>query len=72
MKSAQHKLANLFRELDSRGIKLILSNSMTEFIQSLYSDFCITTVLAKRSVNSKGDKRGQISEALITNFTMSK
>ena len=69
---AQHKLANLFRELDSRGIKLILSNSMTEFIQSLYSDFCITTVLAKRSVNSKGDKRGQISEALITNFTMIK
>ncbi|MCY3750953.1 MAG: DNA adenine methylase [Gammaproteobacteria bacterium] len=69
---AQHKLANVFRELDKRGIKLILSNSMTEFIQSLYSDFCITTVLAKRSVNSKGDRRGQIPEALITNFIMSR
>ncbi len=67
---SQIKLANIFKALDKRGVKLILSNSMTGFIQSLYGDFCITTVFAKRSVNSKGNKRGQISEALITNFTM--
>ena len=69
---AQRKLADIFKELDNRGVKLILSNSMAEFIRSLYGDFCITTVFAKRSVNSKGDRRGQISEALITNFTMSR
>ena len=69
---AQRRLATLFKELDNRGVKLILSNSMTEFIQSLYSDFCISTVFAKRSVNSKGDRRGQIPEALITNFTMNR
>jgi DNA adenine methylase len=69
---AQCRLADVFKELDKRGVKLILSNSMTEFIRSLYGDFCISTVFAKRSVNSKGDRRGQISEALITNFTMSR
>ena len=43
---------------------------MTEFIQSLYGDFCLSRVAAKRSVNSKGDRRGKITEALITNFEL--
>lgn len=66
----QRALAALFRKLDRRGVKLILSNSMTELIQSLYGDFCLSRVSAKRSVNSKGDRRGKIAEALITNFEM--
>lgn len=66
----QRALAALFRKLDKRGVKLILSNSMTEFIQSLYGDFCLSRVSAKRSVNSKGDRRGKIAEALITNFEL--
>ena len=38
------------------------------FFDDLYSDFLITRVEAKRSINSKSEKRGKINELLISNF----
>lgn len=58
-------------KLNKRGIKFLQSNSYTPEILELYSDssvFTIKVVQAKRSINSKSDKRGEISEVLIYNY----
>ena len=55
-------------ELNKRGVKFMLSNSSTEFIRDLYRDYNITTVKAKRAINSDARKRGAIEEVLITNY----
>lgn len=55
-------------KLNSKGIKFLLSNSDHPFIRDLYKDYEIITVKAKRSINSKGNKRGEINEVLIRNY----
>lgn len=64
----QRALAELFRELDAKGVHVLLSNSWTEFICTLYSGFVQEKVSAKRSVNSRADKRGAVWEILVRNF----
>ena len=54
--------------LDSRNIKFMLSNSATDFVKEQYSAYHITTVQAKRAVNSVADKRGNVEEVIITNY----
>lgn len=68
--SEQIRLRNLCDKLDSKGIKFLLSNSNVELIQELYSGrgYTIKEVDAKRSINSKGDKRGNVGEVLIYNY----
>ena len=66
--SQQRDLARVFTELDRRGVKVLLSNSMTDFVRELYADFSLSTVMAKRSVNSRADRRGAVAEALVRNF----
>jgi DNA adenine methylase len=65
---SQRRLAEVFQELDRRGVKVLLSNSMTDLVKNLYAGYVIEEVLAKRSVNSRADRRGKISEALVRNF----
>jgi len=64
----QRKLRQVFGELDSRGCKIMLSNSRTPFINELYQGYRIHIVRAKRAINSVAAKRGEIDEVLITNF----
>lgn len=64
----QARLAKECQRLDKIGIKFILSNSNTELVHDLYHTFKIKTVLAKRYINSKGNKRGAVKEVLVTNF----
>jgi DNA adenine methylase len=64
----QRRLAFVFNELADRGVKVLLSNSMTPLVRSLYEGFTIDEVYANRAVNSRGDRRGKISEALVRNF----
>ena len=52
-------------KLRSKGILFLQSNSDCHEIRELYKDYEIKTVQAKRSINSKADKRGEISEVLI-------
>ncbi|NVM43551.1 MAG: DNA adenine methylase [Candidatus Lokiarchaeota archaeon] len=66
-KSSQIKLHEVFKELDNRGCKIVLSNSYSEFILDLYKDFKIVTLKAKRNINSNSQKRGLINEVLILN-----
>jgi len=65
---SQRLLAKVFAELSQRGVKLLLSNSMTDLVRELYCGFHIDEVFAKRSVNSRGDRRGKIAEVLVRNF----
>jgi len=54
--------------LTERGSYIVMSNSYTPFIIDLYSDYRITLVNAKRSINSNGSKRGAVKEVIITNY----
>lgn len=67
-KNDQIRLKELCDLLDNKGVKWMLSNSATPFIIDLYKDYHIDIVKAKRSVNSKGDKRGKVDEVLVRNY----
>lgn len=55
-------------KLNDRGINFMLSNSAHPYIIELYKDYEITLVKARRSINSKGNKRGEINEVLVRNY----
>lgn len=61
----QIRLYKLFKMLDCEGIKVLQSNSNTDFIKELYKDFEIIEVISKRAINCKGDKRGCITSLII-------
>ena len=73
----QIRLANFVKKL-AKDLKLMISNSNPEevndgdpFFAEQFPDnqgFFRTPVQAKRSINSKGDGRGQVSELIITNY----
>ena len=67
-RNAQIRLCNVFKELDKKGVYLMLSNHNTSFIQTLYKEFNIHIVKATRMINSKSSERGPIEEVLITNY----
>lgn len=64
--AAQVRLRDCFKELDDRGVHVLLSNSNTPLVRKLYKGFQISRVKAPRRVNSKGDKRGDVTELLIS------
>lgn len=66
--AAQAELAEVFRELDRRGVKALLSNSDTPLINKLYRGFKVDYVMAARLVNRDADKRGKVREVLVRNF----
>lgn len=68
----QIRLKNTCDKLNEKGIKFLLSNSATDFIKGLYKDdyYIIKTIQAKRAINSKSDKRGEIDEVLVMNFEL--
>ena len=67
----QKELAVLFKELTRRGCKLLLSNSNTEEIRRLYSDYSHFTEItsANRSINAIGSRRMGHEELLIRNYS---
>jgi DNA adenine methylase len=62
------ELARVFRELDRMECKVMLSNSWTPFVQDLYRGYNIVEVKGSRHINSKPDRRGKISEMVVTNY----
>ena len=52
-------------KLRKKGISFLQSNSDCPEIRDLYREYEIRTVQAKRRINSKGNKRGEINEVLI-------
>ena len=70
----QIRLAKFIDEINSKGAKLVLSNSDPKnvnpednFFEELYKKYTINSVEATRAINSKGDSRGKIKELLICN-----
>lgn len=70
-KDEQIRLAKVFKELDSRGCYVMLSNHNTSLINELYKKYNIHVIEAKRNINSNGKKRGKVKEVIITNFVNS-
>lgn len=64
----QIELATLFRQLDSRSCKVMLSNSWVKPVLDLYKDFTCIEVKASRAINSNPEKRGKISELVVINY----
>ncbi len=71
----QKRLSQYYRKLDKKGFELLLSNSdpkntnpKDSFFDDLYKDFTILRIPAKRFINSKGNRRGEINELLIKNY----
>ena len=67
-KEEQRRLARVFKELDERGVYVMLSNHNTLLVNEMYKDYNIHVIEAKRNINSKGNKRGKVEELIITNF----
>lgn len=67
-KEEQRRLARVFKELDERGVYVMLSNHNTLLVNEMYKDYNIHIIEAKRNINSKGNKRGKVEELIITNF----
>lgn len=63
----QKKLFQVFRQLDAKGCKIIMSNSYCDFILDLYKEYRIETLMASRAINRDATKRGKIKEVLILN-----
>jgi DNA adenine methylase len=63
-------LSSVFTELNCIGCKVLLSNSDTEFIKKLYSDFNIKKINASRAINCDPTKRGKNknTELIISNY----
>jgi DNA adenine methylase len=64
----QTRLRDVYKELDRRGCKLMLSNSDVPFIRELYADFNVDTVAAPRAINCDATKRGKVSEVVVRNY----
>lgn len=63
--SEQVRLKEECDKLAEKGIHFLQSNSDCAEIRDLYSDYDIITVQARRAINSRGNRRGEINEVLI-------
>ncbi len=71
----QIRLKEFCDKLDLLGHRWILSNSdvkgknpQDNFFDDLYQKYNIFRVKARRNINAKGDKRGELNELLIVNY----
>ena len=64
----QFKLRDVCDELDSIGVKFLLSNSDTKLVNELYENYNIKKVFASRQINANADGRGKITEVLVRNY----
>lgn len=63
----QVALADFVNELSNNGVYVMLSNSDTDLIRDLYSNFNVEIIDAPRSINCKGNNRTG-KEVVITNY----
>ena len=70
----QIRLSNFCKKIDNLEYHFILSNSDVrgkipndDFFDELYEQFSIKRVFANRMINSNAEKRGKLTELLITN-----
>jgi DNA adenine methylase len=61
----QRTLAQTAKDLVARGCKVMLSNSDTPFMRSLYKGMRVERVKCPRAINSNAAKRGDVDELVI-------
>ena len=66
---AQVRLRDVFRELDKRGVVVVLSSSETPLIRELYQGYEFTVVRAGRVVGARASSRGSVDELVIRGKT---
>lgn len=59
------RLARCFEGLANKGVRVVASNSDTEPVRDLFRGWELHEVQARRSINSKADRRGPVGELLI-------
>ena len=64
----QKRLAELFKRLDKKGVKVMLSNSSADFIKELYKGYIPKIVMATRMINCDAKGRGKINEIPFFDF----
>lgn len=71
----QKRLRDFYTMLSNSGYKALLSNSdckgrneADDFFDTLYQDFIIERVYARRHINANPSKRGSLTELLIRNY----
>ncbi len=71
----QIRLCEFCKDIERRGGSFILSNSdlkganpENNFFEELYSSFSVSRVLATRMVNSNPERRGKLTELMVSNF----
>ena len=64
----QQRLKAACDELTKRGVQFMQSNSSAELIKTLYHDYNLIEVDARRSVAAKTDGRQPVKEVLIKNY----
>ena len=64
----QAALADVFAELDRKGVQCMLSNSDTPFIRGLFDAFRTDTVLAPRAISRKSNGRNPVNEVVVRNY----
>ena len=66
----QTRLRDYYKELNDKGVYVILSNSSSSFIKEIYNEFNVIEVYCSRSINSKSNKREKIPEFLVVGDQM--
>ena len=68
----QEELRDEVLRMHSVGAKIMLSNSDTALIRSLYSSkiFFRKTISVRRAISARAESRAPINELLITNYRM--
>lgn len=68
----QERLASVFRQLDSRGCLLLMSNSFNPLVEELYAKHLRPGMWCKaqatRKISCNGEGRGRIAEYIIWNY----
>lgn len=68
--AAEHqRLVKVYRSCLEKGVAAVLSNSDCKETRALYHGLDAITVYATRAINSKGLKRGKVSELLVVGRT---
>lgn len=64
----QIELLHVCEKISSKNALFMASNSNHSMFDTLYSQYNIKRIDAKRRINSKGNLRGNVKEILITNY----
>lgn len=60
-------LAKMVYKLDSKGCKIMLTNSNHPLVKELYGDYKIEVIQTKRNINSRGDRR-KGEDVIVTTY----